>query len=198
MINDEELTGIWSEDETIGWVYQYFTPKELRDKARKESQAPRNSYELAFRNQFYTPRYVVQFLVDNTLGRMWYEMRQGNTRLVEQCRYDGLYIFKYSRRPGTPAARLADDVPDEEKKVRFLALEDLQRKIQDEIYAGYLGHKVSVLVEGISARSRADVTGHSSCHKVVNFRGDATLSGRVVDVCVTEAKPNSLFGELVT
>lgn len=67
--------------------YQYFTPKELRDEARKESQAPRNSYELAFRNQFFTPRYVVEFLTDNTLGRIWYEMREGKTRLKDQCRY---------------------------------------------------------------------------------------------------------------
>jgi hypothetical protein len=78
---------IWSQDETIGWVYQYFTPKELRDQARKESAAPRNSYELAFRNQFFTPRYVVEFLTDNTLGRIWYEMRKGDTKLTEQCRY---------------------------------------------------------------------------------------------------------------
>ncbi len=87
LINSEELKGIWSEDETIGWVYQYFTPKELRDQARKESQAPRNSYELAFRNQFFTPRYVVEFLTDNTLGRIWYEMRKGETRLKDECRY---------------------------------------------------------------------------------------------------------------
>src|SRR5271157_3195941 len=87
LINDEELAGIWSQDETIGWVYQYFTPKELRDQARRESQAPRNSYELAFRNQFFTPRYVVEFLTDNTLGRIWYEMRKGETKLKDQCRY---------------------------------------------------------------------------------------------------------------
>lgn len=87
LLNDPDLSGIWSEDEAIGWVYQYFTPKELRDQARKESQAPRNSYELAFRNQFFTPRYVVEFLTDNTLGRIWYEMRQGDTRLTDQCRY---------------------------------------------------------------------------------------------------------------
>jgi len=86
-INDGELKDIWSQDETIGWVYQYFTPKELRDKARKESQAPRNSYELAFRNQFFTPRYVVEFLTDNTLGRIWHEMRKGNTVIKEECRY---------------------------------------------------------------------------------------------------------------
>src|SRR5208282_5076696 len=83
----EEWPKIWSQDETIGWVYQYFTPKELRDQARKESAAPRNSYELAFRNQFFTPRYVVEFLTDNTLGRIWYEMRQGRTQLADQCRY---------------------------------------------------------------------------------------------------------------
>ena len=87
LINDESLDEIWSQDETIGWIYQYFTPKELRDQARKESSAPRNSYELAFRNQFFTPRYVVEFLTDNTLGRIWYEMRKGQTKLKDQCRY---------------------------------------------------------------------------------------------------------------
>jgi hypothetical protein len=87
LINDPELAEVWGEDETIGWVYQYFTPKEMREKARKESPAPRNSYELAFRNQFYTPRYVVEFLTDNTLGRIWYEMRRGETVLKERCRY---------------------------------------------------------------------------------------------------------------
>ena len=54
---------------------------------RAESQAPRNSRELAVRNQFFTPRYVVEFLTDNTLGRIWYEMRQGKTRLVNKCNY---------------------------------------------------------------------------------------------------------------
>ncbi len=87
LLNSEELKAIWTEDETIGWVYQYFTPKELRDQARKASQTPRNSYELAFRNQFFTPRYVVEFLTDNTLGRIWYEMRQGDTRLRDECCY---------------------------------------------------------------------------------------------------------------
>jgi Eco57I restriction-modification methylase len=87
LLNDEALAEIWAQDETIGWVYQYFTPKELRDQARKESATPRNSYELAFRNQFFTPRYVVEFLTDNTLGRIWYEMRKGDTKLKDQCRY---------------------------------------------------------------------------------------------------------------
>jgi hypothetical protein len=54
---------------------------------RDESAAPRNSRELAVRNQFFTPRYVVEFLADNTLGRIWYEMTRGKTRLADHCRY---------------------------------------------------------------------------------------------------------------
>lgn len=87
LINSEELASVWDQDETIGWVYQYFTPKELREHARSESSAPRNAYELAFRNQFYTPRYVVQFLSENTLGRLWYEMRRGQTEVTDACPY---------------------------------------------------------------------------------------------------------------
>jgi len=87
LLNGAELAGIWGEDETIGWVYQYFNGADERRKMREESQAPRNSRELAVRNQFFTPRYVVQFLTDNTLGRIWYEMRSGNTVLAEKCEY---------------------------------------------------------------------------------------------------------------
>ena len=53
----------------------------MRDPKQGGSQAPRNSRELAVRNQFFTPRYVVQFLTDNTLGRIWYEMRDTKTAL---------------------------------------------------------------------------------------------------------------------
>jgi hypothetical protein len=87
LINDPEIEPLWAEDETIGWIYQYFNSKEERQKMRAESQAPRNSRELAVRNQFFTPRYVVEFLTDNTLGRIWYEMTQGATGLKETCRY---------------------------------------------------------------------------------------------------------------
>lgn len=86
-LNKPELARLWSEDETIGWIYQYFNPAEERKAMREASQAPRNSRELAVRNQFFTPRYVVEFLTDNTLGRIWYEMRRGDTALKEECRY---------------------------------------------------------------------------------------------------------------
>ena len=79
VLNAPELARVWTEDETIGWVYQYFNGADERKKMRDESQAPRNSRELAVRNQFFTPRYVVQFLIDNTLGRTWVEMHGEGT-----------------------------------------------------------------------------------------------------------------------
>jgi hypothetical protein len=87
LVNDDEVAQLWAEDETIGWIYQYFNSQEERKKMRDASQAPRNSRELAVRNQFFTPRYVVEFLTDNTLGRIWYEMTQGKTKLVDECEY---------------------------------------------------------------------------------------------------------------
>jgi hypothetical protein len=86
-LNNAELAHLWKEDETIGWIYQYFNSKEEREEMRKKSPAPRSSRELAVRNQFFTPRYVVEFLVDNTLGHIWYEMRKGETSLKDNCRY---------------------------------------------------------------------------------------------------------------
>ncbi|MCC6848733.1 MAG: N-6 DNA methylase [Deltaproteobacteria bacterium] len=87
ILNATELARVWGEDETIGWVYQFFNGQDERRKMREESQAPHNSRELAVRNQFFTPRYVVQFLTDNTLGRIWYEMRGTKTVLTERCEY---------------------------------------------------------------------------------------------------------------
>lgn len=86
-LNAEVLQPAWADDETIGWFYQFFNSRADVDTMRKASQAPRDSRELAVRNQFFTPRYVVQFLVDNTLGRTWSEMAGGATRLVERCDY---------------------------------------------------------------------------------------------------------------
>jgi hypothetical protein len=87
LLNAADLDSLWAEDEIIGWIYQYYNDPEERKKMRAESAAPRNSRELAVRNQFFTPRYVVEFLTDNTLGRIWYEMTKGKTRLAQQCRY---------------------------------------------------------------------------------------------------------------
>jgi hypothetical protein len=86
-LNEPELTGVWSADETIGWIYQYYNDPVERKAMRENNPTPQNSRELAVRNQFFTPRYVVEFLTDNTLGRIWYEMTRGETTLRDRCRY---------------------------------------------------------------------------------------------------------------
>jgi len=87
LLNAPEVKLLWKEDETVGWIYQYFNDPTERKKMRELSAAPRSSRELAVRNQFFTPRYVVEFLTDNTLGRIWYEMCSGDTSVKERCRY---------------------------------------------------------------------------------------------------------------
>jgi len=121
---------------------------------------------------------------------------QNTLRLVRSCQYDGLFIFKYSKRAGTPAASLDDVVPEAEKTARFLALEQLQESLQHGVYGDYVGRKISVLAEKESARSSEDMTGHSTCHKVVNFMARQTQPGEIVDVVISEAKPYSLYGAL--
>lgn len=116
-------------------------------------------------------------------------------RLVEKCRYDGLYIFKYSERPGTPSAAMRDNVSRDEKTRRYLALEQVQRRVQREIYDEYVGREVEVLVVQESTKSSADMNGHSTCQKVVNFAGEKNLIGQIAKVTITKAKTNSLYGE---
>jgi hypothetical protein len=104
LINAADIEPLWAEDETIGWIYQYFNSKEERKAMREASQAPRNSRELAVRNQFFTPRYVVEFLVDNTLGRLWFNWTGGQTGLRDRCQY---LLVKPDEKPAAPK-RLRD------------------------------------------------------------------------------------------
>jgi hypothetical protein len=87
LLNAKEIDALWVEDETVGWIYQFYNDETERRRMREASAAPRDSRELAVRNQFFTPRYVVEFLTDNTLGRLWYEMTRGKTSLKERCSY---------------------------------------------------------------------------------------------------------------
>lgn len=123
---------------------------------------------------------------------------QASMALVEQVGYHALFIFKYSERPGTPAARLVDDVSKSEKTARFLELERLQQSLQQKIYESYVGLELNVLAEGVSSKSDGDMTGHSTCHKVVNFPRASVVAGQVARVRVTEAKANSLYGRVLS
>lgn len=123
-------------------------------------------------------------------------------KLISDCDFDSLYIFKYSPRPNTPAASQPDDVPEAVKQQRFIQAEQAQRQNQNRIFENYVGRTLEVLAEKISTRSVNDVTGHSTCHKLVNFALPAAVApesviGQVRRVKITAAKTNSLYGIMV-
>ena len=118
--------------------------------------------------------------------------------LTSAVRYHSMFSFKYSPRPNTLALkRLPDDVSEEEKTRRIVALQTLQRDIQGELYRQAVGREEQVLVESRSRRRDWELSGRTSGNTVVNFAGDPDWIGRIVTVRVTDANPNSLRAEAV-
>jgi len=117
--------------------------------------------------------------------------------LVERVRFDGAYTFMYSKRSGTPAARMPDQVEDEVKKERLIRLIELQNRISLEKSAELKDKVVEVLVEGISKRDPNKLTSRTRTNKVVHFVGDESLIGKLVNVKITETKAWTMQGELV-
>jgi len=116
--------------------------------------------------------------------------------LTAAVRYHGIYSFKYSERPNTLAAkRLPDDVTDVDKKRRIVALQDLQRSIQSDLFQRSIGSTHSVLVDATSRRREWELTGRTSGNTVVNFPGPPEWLGRFIDVTIKRAGPNSVWGE---
>ncbi|HSK74705.1 MAG TPA: MiaB/RimO family radical SAM methylthiotransferase, partial [Pyrinomonadaceae bacterium] len=122
---------------------------------------------------------------------------QETVRLAERCEFDGAYIFKYSPRPGTPAFEMPDDVLPKIKTERFLQLEEVQKRNQYNSLNRCLNQKLEVLVEKTSGKNELELTGHTTCHKVVNFKGSADFLGKIVSIEITECKTNTLYGKIV-
>ncbi len=129
--------------------------------------------------------------------------------LVEAARYHSIFSFKYSVRPNTlAAARMADDVPDEDKTARIVALQARQKEIQNQLHAEAVGRVVSVLVDSVSRRREAELSGRTDGNTVVSFplpagsagfaagTDPASWLGRTVPILVTRAGPHSVMGEI--
>jgi tRNA-2-methylthio-N6-dimethylallyladenosine synthase len=115
--------------------------------------------------------------------------------LLDAVRYEGIFSFKYSPRPNTPALQMADPIPEEEKSRRLAALQERQRQIQSETHERLIGTTFEVMATGKSRREN-QWSGHTSCHRVLNFTSqEQNLLGTYVRVRVTSAGPNSLAGE---
>ena len=116
--------------------------------------------------------------------------------LIADVGFDQSFSFIYSARPGTPAASLADDTPLEVKKQRLQILQTRINQQALEISRAMVGTTQRVLVEKLSKKSAAQVSGRTENNRWVNFDADASIIGQFVDVTITEALPNSLRGRL--
>jgi tRNA-2-methylthio-N6-dimethylallyladenosine synthase len=118
-------------------------------------------------------------------------------RLVEQVGFDGSFSFVYSRRPGTPAASLEDDTPQEVKLER---LQRLQARLNGQAQAisdAMVGTRQRILVEGPSKKDPGELSGRTENNRVVNFAGPQRLVGQLIDVTITAALPHSLRADAV-
>jgi tRNA-2-methylthio-N6-dimethylallyladenosine synthase len=117
--------------------------------------------------------------------------------VVERVAYDNAFVFRYSRRPGTPAADMPDQVPDAVKAERNGALLAATTRTAAARSQRLAGRVVPVLVDGASRKDPREVAGRTRCNRVVNFDGyGRALVGSVVPVRITEVLPHSLRGEL--
>ncbi|STI69904.1 tRNA-i(6)A37 thiotransferase enzyme MiaB [Escherichia coli] len=118
-------------------------------------------------------------------------------KLIADVNFDMSYSFIFSARPGTPAADMVDDVPEEEKKQRLYIL---QERINQQAMAWsrrMLGTTQRILVEGTSRKSIMELSGRTENNRVVNFEGTPDMIGKFVDVEITDVYPNSLRGKVV-
>ena len=117
--------------------------------------------------------------------------------LVEQVRFDALFTFIFSPRPGTPAAKMDDPVPRSEKQKWFDRLCDTQNRISEEIHAGYVGDTLRCLIDGESDDSRWPLTARTAGGRLVHLVGSPDAVGAYRDVRITDSNTWALFGELV-
>jgi tRNA-2-methylthio-N6-dimethylallyladenosine synthase len=122
---------------------------------------------------------------------------EATMRLIEEVNFDGAFSFVYSRRPGTPAADLLDDTPQELKLERLQRLQAQVEKQAAAVSAGMVGRIERVLIEGRAKKNPDELSGRTENNRVVNFAGQPRLIGGFADVRITGALPHSLRGEVM-
>ena len=124
---------------------------------------------------------------------------EATVEMIERVGYDNVFVFRYSRRPGTPAATMPEQVADDVKADRNRRLLEVVERVTGAQSARLAGRTMEVLVDGVSRRNPGELAGRTRCNRVVNFDGQGQVAvGDVVRVRVTEALPHSLRGTLAT
>ncbi len=125
------------------------------------------------------------------------EAFENTLELVRQCQFDNAFTFIYSPRPGTPAAKMEDEIDEETKRQRLYRLNEVWNGYALEKNKAYIGKTVKVLVDGSSKRKEDVYSGYTETNKLVNFSGTNIEPGDLVDVYITDAKTFSLDGKAV-
>jgi len=121
---------------------------------------------------------------------------EATLELSRRVRFQNAFVFQYSPRPGTDAAAMADDVPEEEKGRRNRELLALQEGISREKNAARVGQRLEILVDGPSKNNPRRQAGRTDTNQIVHFEADRDLRGRFVDVDITSSTALTLFGAL--
>ena len=119
-------------------------------------------------------------------------------QLIDDVGFDDSYSFVYSPRPGTPAADLADDTPQEVKQQRLQRLQTCIAAGAQALSAGMVGTRQRVLIDGVSRRDASELAARTDNNRVVNFPGPQHRIGRFAEVLITEMQAHTLRGELVS
>jgi tRNA-2-methylthio-N6-dimethylallyladenosine synthase len=124
---------------------------------------------------------------------------EATVEMIERVGYDNVFVFRYSRRPGTPAATMPEQVADDVKADRNRRLLKVVEHVTGSQNARLAGRTMEVLVDGVSRRNAGELAGRTRCNRVVNFDGQGQVAvGDIVHVRVTDALPHSLRGTLAT
>ena len=117
--------------------------------------------------------------------------------MLKEVRYDNIYSFIYSKRNGTPAAVMKNQIPDDVKGARFQKMIALQTEISKEKNLEFKGKTVRALVEGKSKTDETRLTARTVSNRLVHFEGDESLTGEYVNLFIERAEPHALYGRLV-
>lgn len=121
---------------------------------------------------------------------------QDTLDVVNEVGFENAYMFSYSKRTGTPAATMEDQVDEDVKTERLQQLIQLQNSRTKKESTRYLNETVKVLVDGPSRKNKEMLSGRTSTHKIVLFKGDKELIGKFVNIKINETKTWTLYGEI--
>lgn len=117
--------------------------------------------------------------------------------ILKEVEFDNIFSFRYSPRPGTAASNFENQLSEKVKLMRLQELQHLQKRISERKNKALLGKVKRVLIEGVSKKDSSELTGRTSCNKVINFKGDVEAIGNIVPVMIERAFTNSFHGSIV-